>query len=100
MKKLLVLTAVVVLTASMVGCECCERLRRGGCFGNTACDVPACYPCAPTMSCDPCAPGGGGYVSGGYMSSGYATSGCATGGCAPGTYSSTPATVLPGPAAQ
>jgi hypothetical protein len=102
MKKLLVLTAVVMLTASSVGCQCCDWLRRGSCFSNGNSEMSACNscnpcdPCMPSACCDPCAPGG--FVSGGYGSGGYAPSGCATGNCAPGTFSGTPATVLPGPA--
>ena len=43
MKKLLVLTAVVMLTA-VVGCNPCGPFRRGALFTAPACD-PCCDPC-------------------------------------------------------
>lgn len=98
MKKLLILTAVVMLTASSVGCQCCDWLRRGGCFANASSEMSLCAPCNPCdpciPSCDPCAPGVG------YVSSGYAPGGCVTGNCAPGTLSTMPSSGLPGPASQ
>jgi len=74
MKKLLVLTAVVMLTASSIGCQQCSWFRRGALFPSstpqmTVCD-PCAVPCDPCNSCDP---------------------------CAPGSYTTMPSTILPGP---
>ena len=54
MKKLLILTAVLMLGSSAVGCRCCDWMFRGaGCNPG----VPAAYsnPCPPYNPCDPCA---------------------------------------------
>jgi len=93
MKKLLVLTAVVMLTAGTVGCQC-DWFRRGALFPTTmvapevicdpCCPVDSCDPCGSAVPCDPCAPGT------------YSTP-PATYSTPPGTYSTPPATVLPGP---
>ncbi len=58
MKKLLILTAVLMLTSSAVGCRCCDWLWRGAAYNN---------PCTPAVTygdpyqsnnpCDPCATG-------------------------------------------
>jgi len=72
MKKLLVLTAVVMLTASTVGCRC-SWFRRGALFPSTTSAVPVCDPCPPCDPCNPCDP------------------------CAPGSYTTSPPTILPGP---
>lgn len=88
MKKLLVLTAIVMLTAGTVGCNCCNWFRRGALFPTATmvapdvmcdpcCPADPCDPCGSGASCDPCAPGP------------YTTT--------PGTYSMPPATILPGP---
>jgi hypothetical protein len=69
MKKLLVLTAVVVLIASTVGCQC-RWWRRGALFPGLAPGVTVVEPCPPANPCDP---------------------------CAPGSYTTTPSTPLPGP---
>jgi hypothetical protein len=62
MKKLLTLTAIILLTGSMVGCGCFDRVfRRGAPAGE-------CAPCCGA----PCAECEGGCASGT----------CATGGCA------------------
>lgn len=54
MRKLLILTAVVMLTASMVGCQCGRWFRRGAavpCCPTEAC----CDPCGtPSIGCDTC----------------------------------------------
>jgi hypothetical protein len=80
MRKLLVLTAVAVLVASAIGCQCCDWFRRGAMYPATPAPV-MCDPCCPAdpgvAPCDPCAP--------------------ATYGMAPATYGTAPATVLPGP---
>jgi len=55
MKKLIVLTAVVMLTAGAAGCQCGRWFRRGAmlpCCPPEACCDPCCDPCNP---CDPCA---------------------------------------------
>ena len=79
MKKLLVLTAVAILTASTVGCQCGRWFRRGTmvpcCPQPAACCDPCETMCAPAMSgCDSCAtpmlgatpvPGPGTYVPAG-----------------------------------
>lgn len=73
MKKLLVLTAVAMLTASSIGCRC-SWFRRGALFPSSTPDVTVCDPCAPPCdTCNSCDP------------------------CAPGSYATTPSTVLPGP---
>ena len=59
MKKLVVVAAVVMITASMVGCESCQWLRRGALFPTLAPEVVPCDPCCPPVgACDPCATGG------------------------------------------
>jgi hypothetical protein len=67
MKKLLVLTTLLALTASTAGCHCLDRLWRGA---PEQCPQPGYgSPCAPACSpCDPCAAPGP----------------CATGACGPG----------------
>lgn len=56
MKKLLVLTAAMILTSSLVGCECLNWFRRGAC---NPCQTTPTYG-APVMSypasdaCDSC----------------------------------------------
>jgi hypothetical protein len=58
MKKLLILTAVLMLTVSSIGCQC-DLFRRGALFPRTTADVPVydpCPPCDPCNPCDPCAP--------------------------------------------
>ena len=54
MKKLLILTAVVMLTGSTVGCRCCNWMFRGA---YNPCPPQGAYgePCAPSYNpCDPC----------------------------------------------
>jgi hypothetical protein len=90
MKKLLVFTAVVALTAGTVGCNCCDWFRRGALFptattatvapegvGETYYPANPCDPCTSAAPCDPCAPGS------------YETM--------PPVLNTTPSTVLPGP---
>jgi len=77
MKKLVVVAAVAMLTASTVGCESCQWFRRGAFFPALA---PAAVPCDPCPPCDPCNP----------------CDPCATGGCATGEYLMPPA-ITPGP---
>lgn len=72
MKKLLVLTAIVTLTASAIGCGLCDRFRRGALFPTTTAVAPdvicnpcdPCDPCAAPATCDPCAPQSYGTVPG------------------------------------
>jgi hypothetical protein len=53
MKKLLILTAIVMLTSSSVGCRACRWLWRGDAYDPCA---PVCAPVCPTDPvCDPCA---------------------------------------------
>ena len=54
MKKLLVLTAVAVFTASMLGCQCKNWLRRGSLFSTTRPGATYYDPCQPVNQCDPC----------------------------------------------
>ena len=56
MKKLLVLTTLVVLVAGAAGCQSCTRWFRGTRAQTPAVMTPMVYadPCAP--ACDPCAP--------------------------------------------
>jgi len=57
MKKLMILTAIVMLTSSSVGCRACRWLWRGDAYDASApiC-APVCPPaCPPAMECDPCA---------------------------------------------
>jgi len=91
MKKLLVLTAIVMLTVGTVGCKCCDWFRRGVLFPTTTTMAPEviCDPCYSANPCDPCDPCG---------------SAVSCDPCAPGTYSTPPATygtqpttILPGP---
>lgn len=49
MKRLLILTALLVLTSSAIGCRCCDWLWRGASY----------RPCPPTQTYgEPCAPCG------------------------------------------
>jgi len=102
MKKLLVLTAIVMLTAGTVGCRCCDWFRRGVLFPTTTtmapgvmsdpcCPANPCDPCGSAAPCDPCAPGTYGTPLGTYSTP------PAIYGTPPGTYGTPPATVLPGP---
>jgi len=61
MKKALFLTAVTMLLAGLVGCNCCNGFRRGAALPVHTM-APACDPCAPAVPCDPC---GGAPVIGG-----------------------------------
>lgn len=57
MKKLLILTAIVMLTSSSIGCRACRWLWRGDAYDPCApvC-APICPPACPTdPMCDPCA---------------------------------------------
>lgn len=59
MKKLLILTAVLMLTSSAVGCRCCDWLWRGA--PASPCVPMATYgdyspPCNPCDSCAPAEP--------------------------------------------
>jgi hypothetical protein len=56
MKKLLIVTAIVMLTSSTVGCKCCRWLWRGDSYNQcTPVCAPVCPPVCPTNPCDPCA---------------------------------------------
>ena len=55
MKKLLILTAVLMLTSSAVGCRCCDWLWRGAAYAPCAPAVSYGAPCPPADPCDPCA---------------------------------------------
>ena len=57
MKKLLILTAVLMLTSSAVGCRCCDWLWRGAAYNPCAPAVTYSDPCPPYNPCDPCATG-------------------------------------------
>lgn len=57
MKKLLILTAVLMLTSSVVGCRCCNWLWRGAAYNPGAPAVTYSDPCPPYNPCDPCATG-------------------------------------------
>ena len=79
MKKLVVLTAVVMLTAGSIGCQQCSWFRRGALFPSSTPEVTVCDPCPPPCDpcCDPC-------------------NTCDP--CAPGSFTTTaPPTILPGP---
>ena len=80
MKKLVVMAAVAMLTASTVGCESCQWFRRGAFFPALAPAVVPCDPCLPMNPCDPCDP----------------CDPCATGGSTMGEYLTPPA-ITPGP---
>jgi hypothetical protein len=67
MKKLLILTAVILLTGSTMGCNCFDRLFRRGAPADEC--MPVCG--APCAECESGCPTGG-----------CPTGGCATGGCA------------------
>ncbi len=56
MKKLLILTAVVILTAGTVGC-CCRPFRRGALCPALAPGTAVYAPGAPSVPCDVSAPG-------------------------------------------
>lgn len=52
MKKLLILTAVMMLFVGAAGCRCCDWMYRGGLCGGFSGYTDAC---PPAVSCDPCA---------------------------------------------
>lgn len=56
MKRLLFLTAVLVLTANLSGCRCLDRFFRGASYPPPAPTVIAdpCNPCVPCNPCNPC----------------------------------------------
>ena len=54
MKRLLVLTTVAMLTASMPGCRCLDWCRCGSLFSTTPPDTTCYDPCQPVNQCDPC----------------------------------------------
>jgi len=54
MKRLLVLTTVAMLTASMLGCQCKDWFRRGSKFSTPPLGVTCYDPCQPVDPCDPC----------------------------------------------
>ena len=56
MKKLLILTAVLMVTASAVGCRCCPWLWRGAAWNPYAPMATYSNPCPPVNPCDPCDP--------------------------------------------
>jgi hypothetical protein len=64
MKKLLVLTAVVVLTACTAGCRC-DWFRRGALYPGLGPPAPIYeQQCPPASPCDPCDSGAaGGYTT-------------------------------------
>jgi len=81
MKKLLVLTVVVMLTAATAGCRY-DWFRRGAVCPVAAPELTVCdpcIPCDPCTPCDPCLP----------------QSSCDP--CAPGPYTTSPEVVMPGP---
>ena len=78
MKRLLVLTAVVMLTAATLGCRC-DWFRRGALLPTATPDVTVCDPCPPCNPCSPCDP----------------SPPCDP--CAPGSYTTSPSMILPGP---
>jgi hypothetical protein len=57
MKKLLILTTFVIVTAVLGGCRLCDRLWRGSAVtaqpGAVCCD-----PCGAVPACDPCGSAG------------------------------------------
>ena len=55
MKKLMILTAVLMLTGSAVGCRCCDWLFRGSLFNPCGSTAGFNDPCCPPMTgCDTC----------------------------------------------
>lgn len=64
MRKILILTALVLFAATIAGCKYCDRLRRGSlCQPFNAPTVPYCDTCTtcapetPCGGCDACANG-------------------------------------------
>ena len=58
MKRLFILTALLVLTASLTGCRCMDRFFRGASYPPPAQTLIA-DPCNPCVPCNPCPPAGG-----------------------------------------
>ena len=58
LQRLLILTAVPMLTVSMLGCQCTNWFRRGSLFSTATPPGVTCYdpcePCDPVNMCDPC----------------------------------------------
>jgi hypothetical protein len=60
MKKIVVLTAALIVMASLTGCQCGRGLFRGSrLFQRQATVVDACVPVDPCVTVDPCDPCGG-----------------------------------------
>lgn len=57
MRKLIILTAVLMLTGSAVGCRCCNWLWRGAGCGPWGSPTYSDY-CPPANPCDPCGTSG------------------------------------------
>ena len=56
MKKLLILTTMVVLMSGAAGCRLCDWCRRGPAYQQCPPTVMYSNPCPPAVSaCDPCA---------------------------------------------
>jgi hypothetical protein len=55
MKKLLIVTAVLMLTGSAAGCRCCSWLWRGAAVNPYPPAATYSDPCATYNPCDPCA---------------------------------------------
>jgi hypothetical protein len=53
MKKLLILTALMMLAGAASGCQCCDWLCRGSSTTPYAAAAPA-YPAPCCQPCDPC----------------------------------------------
>lgn len=57
MKKLLILTAIGILTVGAGGCRMCDWLFRGSAVTAVPSAAPVVYdPCATAPTCDPCGP--------------------------------------------
>jgi hypothetical protein len=61
MKKILILTAVTVMTAGFAGCRLCNGLFRGAAVQTEPGAIAPmyCAPVDPCVPCDPCPPCGG-----------------------------------------
>ena len=55
MKKLLILTAVLMMLVGLVGCRCCDWCFRGAPWGSAVPVTTYTDVCPPVAACDPCA---------------------------------------------
>ena len=54
MKRLLILTTLVILTVGLTGCQCRNWFRRGSTYSTPPAGATCYDPCQTVDPCDPC----------------------------------------------